>query len=147
MLGVRKCGSISRAQLARATGLSMTCVCSIVNELAAEGVLIESGTATGQRGGPMVLLSINPDGPFAAGVWFSFEEIDTVISNPTSEIIARRNIRFDYANSGPGVFINTIKSEVEKCAEMAGKDMSSLQGIGLSVAAMIDPWLGVWEVR
>lgn len=142
MLGVHKRGPTSRAQLARATGLSMTCVCSIVSELLSEGILVETGTTTGQRGGPMVLLEINPNGAAVAGVWFSYEEIDTVIGNPAGDILARRNVGFDFVHSSPEMLINAMKNEIEKCAETAGKAVRSLQGIGLCIGSMVDPALG-----
>ncbi len=136
-LGVRRHAPISRANLARVTGLSLTCVCDIVDELLSEGVLVEKGTVTGQRGRPMVLLDFNPEGAPVAGVWLRPEDMEIAVASPTAEILARRTIPYA-AGDEPNSVLAIIAQGIQRCAESAGKSVKDLKGIGVSLAGLVD---------
>lgn len=137
-LGVRKHAPISRVHLAKVTGLSLTCICGIVDDLLSEGVLVERGTVTGQRGRPMVLLDINPDGAPVAGVWLDPEAIEIVVASPTAEIQARRTIPYANGDDAPESVIEAVAQGIRRCAEAAGKDAKALRGIGVAMAGLVD---------
>jgi len=136
-IGVRRHAPISRAHLAKVTGLSLTCVCDIVDELLAEGVVVEKGTVTGQRGRPMVLLDINADGAPVAGVWLRPEDMEIAVASPTAEILARRTIPYA-PDDDPESVLAAIAQGIQRCAEAARKDAKALRGIGVSLAGLVD---------
>jgi len=143
-LGVRKHGPISRVHLAKITGLSMTCVCGIVDELVEEGMLIETGTQAGNRGRPMALVNINPDGAPAVGIWLSPEVIEIAVASPTAEILSRRTISLK-RDDRPEAIIETIVQGVVRCVTSAKKQVKLLRGVGVSLAGLVDPMLGVLD--
>lgn len=65
---VRVNGTLSRADLARITGLSVQTVSNIADELVAGDLLVESLVQTRSRGKPPKLLTINPNGAYSIGL-------------------------------------------------------------------------------
>lgn len=136
-LGVTRHAPISRAHLARVTGLSLTCVCDIVDELLAEGMLVEKGTVSGQRGRPMVLLDINADGAAVAGVWLRPEDMEIAVASPTAKILARRTMPYA-PDDEPESVLAAIAQGIQRCTEAAHTDTEALRGIGVSLAGLVD---------
>jgi len=141
-MGVLKYGPVSRAHLAKMAGLSITSVCRIADELIAEGVLVETGMGCGPRGRPMMLLEVNPDGNPVAGVWLGSDSVEIVIAGPTARILARRTLHYDSIEWNPHTAVAAIAQQVHRCLTNAGKDASSLGGVGVSVAGIVDPVSG-----
>lgn len=54
---------ISRAAMARETGLTSATISSIVSDLGTEGYLVSGGLAESTGGKPAVIMRVNPDGP------------------------------------------------------------------------------------
>ncbi len=142
-LAVRRHGAISRVQLARSTGLSVTCVCGLVDDLITDGVLVETGTALGPRGGPSVLLQINPDGPPLAGVFLAPEEFCVIIANPLGETLVRQDYPYESSDESPQSVVRRIANGIIHCMASTGKRLDDLRGIGVAVAGMVDPVRGV----
>ncbi len=142
LLAIRKHAPISRAQIAKATKLSLACVCGIVDDLIADGTLIETGTFIGPRGRPMELLEFNPNGRAIAGAWLTHDSMHVVVANPKAEILATRvtNVSgLDFASDG----LDILANEIQKCSEDANKELESLEGVGLSIADKVDRLLGI----
>ncbi len=94
LLAIRTHSSISRAELAQVTGLSLACVCRIADELCAGGVLVETGISQGRRGRPRTLLEIDPTGSPAVGIWIQPETIDITLANPIPQAVARHSVMY-----------------------------------------------------
>ncbi|MCL5104805.1 MAG: ROK family protein [Armatimonadetes bacterium] len=145
-LCLRMNGPLSKAQLAKSTGLSLTCICDTCKELLAEGVLAEVGAVTGPRGRPMVLLTINPNGAAVAGVRLTPEAIEIVVATPTLDILARRIINWDSTSDDVEATIDTIVTGIERCADAADRNVRTLGGVGVVVHGVrVNPVLGVIE--
>jgi predicted ArsR family transcriptional regulator len=65
---VRQHGKLSRAELARRTGLSGQTISNIAAELVAAGLLLESRRPQSGRGAPSIDLALNPEGGFTFGI-------------------------------------------------------------------------------
>lgn len=61
-------GSLSRAELARATGLTPQAVANIIDDLIAGGLVREAGRRKSPRGQPPIAIEIASDGGYAVGV-------------------------------------------------------------------------------
>lgn len=141
-MGVMKYGPISRAHLAKMTGLSITSVCRIADELIADDVLVETGTGCGTRGRPMMLLAVNQDAEPIAGVWLGPDCVEIVVTGPTGRPLARRTVQYDIMGWDATTSIATIAQQIQRCAASVGRDVSSLRGVGVSVTGMVDPVSG-----
>src|SRR3954454_22008809 len=92
-------GTISRAEIARRTGLSRSTVSSLVADLQADGLVVERpkpGPAQGQRGGrPPILLSFDASAGAAIGIDFGHSHLRVAVSDLASTILAERSRPLD----------------------------------------------------
>lgn len=140
---VSKHGPISRTQLAALTGLSPRYVTEVVDGLMAEKVLIEAGSVSKGRGRPRILLSINPNNDVYGGVWFSEDAIEIAVASPDGEILTRDTIEYISCEKKIANLVSLIAASVKDCVARAGRDPSTLQGVGVTVAGRIDLMLGM----
>lgn len=141
-LGIQRQGPVSRVQLAKTTGLSLACVCGITDELLAEGLVIEVGTAARERGRPVPLLAINPEGAPAAGVWLAPEEAQIAVASPAGAILARKVVPRRQDSDEPSAALQAIAQGIRSCAESAGQDPAKLRGVGVAVAGLVNSLVG-----
>src|SRR5919106_6142735 len=101
---LRDRGRASRAEIARATGLSRSTVSSIVSDLIESDLLSEHGeepgVAHGDAGGrPPVLLSLNPSAGLAVGIDFGHTHLRVAVSDLSHEVLAesRRDLDVDHS--------------------------------------------------
>jgi predicted NBD/HSP70 family sugar kinase len=96
---LRDQGRVSRADIARSTGLSRSTVSSLVSELQADGLVVErpeSATAFGEHGGrPPTLLSFDASAGLALGIDFDHHHVRVALSDLSSTILAEREQALD----------------------------------------------------
>lgn len=144
-LALRRCGPLSRAQLAESLGMSVACVGKVVNELLHDRELMEVGNSVGKRGRPKSYYNINPKGSLAAGVLLSAGAVQIVIAQRNSEIVSRETILYKTMDGDPIQMIEAIANTIQGCVKDTGERPQTLEGVGVSVAGMVDPLLGVIE--
>ena len=137
---VSRCTKTSRGQIIELTGLSRSHAYDVVDELIAEGELIETESVSVGRGRPTILLKINPNCASAAGVWLAEDSIEIGLANATGETIARESLPY---TSNPINDIDAAARAIEKCAEKARKSIKSVRGVGIVAAGLVDPSMGV----
>jgi predicted NBD/HSP70 family sugar kinase len=143
---LRQHGMVSRAEIARRTGLSRSTVSSLVTELQSDGLVVEreeTGAAHGEQGGrPPILLSFDASAGAALGIDFGHSHVRVAVSDLSSTILAERAEPLDTdhaAQEGLDVAIDLIE---EALAE-AGVERSRLIGAGLGLPGPIDQADGV----
>src|ERR1700754_1367423 len=92
-------GMISRAEIARRTGLSRSTVSSLVADLQADGLVIERpGHARAEAPGgarPPILLSFDASAGAAVGIDFGHSHLRVAVSDLASTILAERKLPLD----------------------------------------------------
>jgi predicted NBD/HSP70 family sugar kinase len=144
---VREHGALSRADLARATGLSPSTVTAITASLLADGFLLEDaqpGTSAdrgGMIGRPATLLRVDPGAGHVIGIKLAPETLTAAVADLAATPLASVTLphRPD-ANAGAiaELFEDAI-AQVRRAAHMA--DDPPL-GIGIGVPGMVDPASG-----
>ena len=90
---------ISRAEIARRTGLSRSTVSSLVADLQADGLVVEReepGAAHGEQGGrPPILLSFDASAGAALGIDFGHGHVRVAVADLSSTILAERAVPID----------------------------------------------------
>src|SRR5690349_5791403 len=81
-------GALSRADLARATGLTPPAVASIVQDLIEAGFVRETGRRKSARGQPPIEIEIAKDGGYAVGLRVAATGYDFVVSDLGGDMIA-----------------------------------------------------------
>jgi predicted NBD/HSP70 family sugar kinase len=134
-------GPRSRADLARATGLSRTTVSSLVNELLAAGVVVETeDRGTPHKGGSgrpplLVTMALRPGG--VAGVDIGHRHVRVAVSDRSAQIIAELDRPIDADPQGAAT-LDLAAELVRDVADQAGVLASELLMVGLCVPAPID---------
>lgn len=89
-----RCEAMSRADLARATGLTRVSVSRIVDDLGAEGLVRETGPSPeGRVGKPSTLIALNPDAYHVVSLDLSaYAELTGAIMNLDGEVVHTRTV-------------------------------------------------------
>jgi DNA-binding transcriptional ArsR family regulator len=141
-------GTASRAEIARATGLSRSTVSSIVSDLIEAGLLTEqseaTGVAHGESGGrPPVLLSLNPSAGLAVGVDFGHSHLRVAVSDLSHEVLAETWRELDVDHSAEEG-LDAAAELVDQVLKEAKAGRKGVIGVGMGVPGPIvdSPRLG-----
>ncbi|MCX8509341.1 MAG: hypothetical protein ORN49_10770, partial [Rhodobacteraceae bacterium] len=89
---IRRAGSISRAMIAKETGLTVQTISNIVEDLAGVALLTIGDPVRGGRGQPY---SINPSGGWTVGVHVSRHGTSVVLMDLAGRVVAADEISLD----------------------------------------------------
>ncbi len=93
---VREHRGMSKAEIARATGLSAQSATNIVNRLEAEGLLRAGKSVRGKVGQPSKPYLINAEGALTIGVKVGRQSVEIATMGFDYEIIEHRQFRYEY---------------------------------------------------
>jgi glucokinase-like ROK family protein len=135
-------GTASRAEIARATGLSRSTVSSIVADLIESGLLAEqaeaTGVAHGEGGGrPPVLLSLNPSAGTAVGVDFGHTHLRVAVSDLSHEVLAESWRELDVDHSAEEG-LDAATELVDGVLKEAGVERKRVLGLGMGLPGPIN---------
>ena len=96
---LRSRGSVSRADIARLTGLSRTTVSSLVTDLQATGLVVErevAGAPAGAQGGrPPTLLALDSSAGAIVGIDFGHRHVRVAVGDLSSTVLAETAAEVD----------------------------------------------------
>src|ERR671933_820516 len=155
---LRDQGLISRAEIARRTGLSRSTVSSLVADLQADGLVVERaepGHAYGAQGGrPPILLSFDASAGAAVGIDFGHSHLRVAVSDLAGAILAEREEPLDTdheAREG----LDAAAELVQEALNDAGVERERVIGAGMGLpgpiqqdgvvgsSAILPGWIGV----
>ncbi len=143
---LREEGLISRAEIARRTGLSRSTVSSLVSELQADGLVVERpepAAAHGDQGGrPPILLSFDASAGVAVGIDFDHHHVRVAVADLSSRILAEREQQLDTdhaAHEG----LDAAAALVSELLEEAGVDEERVIGAGMCLPGPVHRPTGV----
>jgi len=90
---IRERGPVSRAQLARDSGLSKPTVSQALTTLASADLVREAGRTSGGKGPTAILYELNPGAGWVLGLDVGAARVRGAIANLTGEIVARADVR------------------------------------------------------
>ncbi|WP_114281408.1 ROK family transcriptional regulator [Thalassospira marina] len=126
---IRSHGMMGRTQIAKLAHLSPQAVTNIVDELVADGLLIEKGRLRSGRGQPPIQFAVNPDGAFTVGIEIAADHLVLVALDMVGTLRAERVMQVE--NTDPDHVIPIILLELAKLRGQTGIAPERLQGIGL----------------
>ncbi|MET1059461.1 MAG: ROK family transcriptional regulator [Nocardioides sp.] len=134
-------GPMSRADLARGTGLSRTTVSSLVTALIGTGQVVETtGRGKPHKGGsgrPPVLVTLSAPTGGVAGVDIGHGHIRVAVADRTGTIVAERLAAVDVDSDGVES-LDQAAAMVRTALREAGLPRSDLQAVGMCVPAPLD---------
>lgn len=131
-------GEISRADVARATGLSRATVSDTVSELMEEGLVTEIGHGPSTGGKPPVLLKVLDDSRYLIGIDLADSEFWGAGMNLRGKI--KNKVILPIKDTDGDVALSTLYELIEKLIKTAD---SPILGIGIGTPGLIDSQRGI----
>lgn len=135
---IRVKGSISRADIARESGLTPATVSNITAELIGLGVIAETERGESSGGRKPVLLSINKSAGYFGGIHIGSTVLEAAVANIEAEILSSSSAPI--ANLSPEGVVKLGSQLLEKTKMEAG--IKELSGIGISAHGLVRSDLG-----
>lgn len=137
ILDALRAGPLSRLGLHRQTGIRLTTVGDLADEMLAAGLLVEGGpVARGERGRPEQLLALNLGGPFAVGVYLDGARLRAGRVNLAGMVTASREVPVA-APDKPAQVVQQIAREVKALLAVEAADARCL-GVGLALPGILE---------
>jgi predicted NBD/HSP70 family sugar kinase len=144
---VKSAGPISRKEIAQRSGLSAATITNLTAEFIAEGLVHEMGSGETARGRPPVLLRLNTQAGFVAGVKVMRGSLAVVITDLDAEVIHYQTAPLTESGTGstmsPAEVLDAVALMVETAIKKSGVSRSDVLGVGVGLAGLIDGRAGV----
>lgn len=139
VLGLLRChAGLSRAEIARRTGLTRSTVTLITAELIADE-LIREGVAMNSRPGggrPGLELELNPDGAFFIGAAIEADYVKVVELNFAAQVTQK--LAQPITNPEPEVVIDQLVQLIQQLRQSNPLSQERLRGIGLTIPGTVN---------
>lgn len=136
---VRSNGGMSKADIARATGLSAQSATNIVKRLEADGLLRAGKSVRGKVGQPSRPYLIDPAGAVSIGVKVGRQSVEVATMGFDYQIISHVSFRYDYPIYDE-VRDRIIANINDSLADLSPGQSSRVLGIGLALPDALSSW-------
>ena len=135
---IRNGGQVSRTDLARISSLTKPTVSTIVEELMAEGIVLEVGfTKSEPTGGRRArLLEFNPDSSAYIGLRFGVRSLSVAIANGLGHVVAERD--GEAVVGDPGAALRRAREIADELLKEQGIPGTRVAAVGVAVGGLID---------
>lgn len=140
---VRRHGSLSKADIARRTGLSAQTVSVIMRALEKDGLLSRGSPQRGRVGQPSIPMSLNPDGVLSLGLKIGRRSADLIMMDFTGSVRWQLHEAYRYPTPS-GILAFVEESVARMLAGMGAAERERIAGLG--VALPFELWNWVEEV-
>lgn len=134
---IRKKDVIFRAEIAKKTGLNRSTVSALVDELLADGLILETGTGVSQGGRKPVILSINKDFGSVIGIDLGVNYILSVLTNFAGDILWEKRLIVP-TNVPQQQRLDDLYSLIEETLRHAPPTVRGIIGIGVGVPGIVN---------
>lgn len=134
---VRRLGSLSKTDIAKATGLSAQTVSVIMRELESDGLLLKGEPVRGKVGQPSVPMSLDPEGAFFLGLKLGRRSAQLVLIDFLGTGREMLNLSYEYPT-----FAETAAFVSRGIADIAGRlsERQRQRIAGLGIAMPFELW-------
>lgn len=139
-IAARKDGALSKAAVARATGLSGQAARNIVDRLEAEGLLIAREKVRGQVGQPSTPYALNPAGAYALGLKIGRRRVEARLVDFLGQTVAETGAPHPAPLPGPTLDMaaDMARGLLEALPDRAARDR--VVGLGLAIPGDMHEW-------
>ena len=137
---IHRRGPLSRAQVARVSGLSKPTVSLALSGLLESALVREVGRSHGERGPSAVLYELNPLAGWVVGIDVGRQWVRAAIANIAGTVVARRDERAKVSSARS--LIGQVGVIAHRLAGEAGVNWSQVTHAALGSPGVFDPALG-----
>ena len=127
---IRASRTVSRVELADATGLTQATVSTVVRKLIDEGLVVEVGRGASTGGKRRTLLQIEPTARYAFGAQLGSDATTFVLADLGGATVSRWR-RGPLMKVAPDQAVAVVADELDGIVERAAIDRAKLSGVGL----------------
>lgn len=132
-------GALSKADVARVTGLSGQAAAVIVNHLIGEGLLTKGEKVRGQVGQPSTPITIDPAGAYGIGVGIGRRRVEAAMITLRGEVVGRRRLLHDAPE--PKKCLDAARTFArELLDELDRERRHRVVGLGVSMPGDLHAW-------
>ncbi len=136
---IRSHGSLSKAAIARLTGLSAQAISAIIGQLERDGMLLRLAPIRGKVGQPSTPLSLDPEGAFSLGLKFGRRRCDLVVMDFLGTV--RRALHRTYAWPTPAALRSFVREQLPLLIRpLAPAQKARIAGLGVAVPFELWGW-------
>lgn len=136
-------GSLSRAEIAKLTGLTPASVTNITKLLIEDEYLVESKIGQSSGGRPPIILEINPNGKYVIGVCIGVGAIDVVITNLFADIIIKKSIIIDEERYDYELVVTELVKLINEVINNSNIEKDKILGIGVALHGIVNARTGI----
>ena len=139
MGALRERGSLSQADIARATGLSRTTVHSLVVGLKGAGIVreVDSSGPARRSGRPATLLVLQDESHAVLGIDFGHSHVQVAVADLAHNVLAERRCDLD-VNHHASAALDAAASMATEAMVEAGIDRDSIIGAAIGIPGPVD---------
>ncbi|CAE7197289.1 tolB [Symbiodinium microadriaticum] len=147
VLSLLRDGQKSRAELARATGLTQPAIGMIVQKLLDDGTVLEEApeklSRPSGRGRPPSYLSLNPKAHYVVGLQVGHLETHAVIADALGAEVVRLQVAPASNDRSPQIVIHQLRDAVTHLIKKAGIEWNKISRIGVVLPGLVDSKSGI----
>jgi len=137
---LKKYGSASKADLARAMGLTLPTLSRIIDDLESRELIAKTGRRSQGVGQPSNIYHINANCLFSIGIKLGRQNLEFVLTNFSGDILHKQST--DFRQLTPEMLVNLIESGIKTLvAELKPEQLKKLAGIGIGMPWFIGSWV------
>ncbi|MBE0697835.1 MAG: ROK family transcriptional regulator, partial [Anaerolineaceae bacterium] len=136
---IRQAGTLTRAELAKSLGISLSLVSKITAELRSLGLIEVRGTPDPNNGRPADRLAIRSDAGYCIGLDVGSDRKVAVITNLAGEIVASLH----EPSPEKDFPFELIEDLVRRILSQSGVNRSQVLGLGVGICNIVDPVTGM----
>ncbi|OLZ10507.1 ROK family transcriptional regulator [Sulfobacillus thermosulfidooxidans] len=132
--------NVSRADIAKLTGLNRATVSSLVDELLAEDFIQELGQGTSSGGRKPIILQFNARTGFSIGVDVQISSIKTLLTDARGQVVDKKitTLRPPSDGSFREIMLQIIEEHVREILRTCPPSSHGIFGVGIALPGMVD---------
>lgn len=135
---LQKHSPVSRASVAKMTGLTKATVSTLVAELIDEHLLFEIGTGESSGGRKPVMLVFRQDAGYAVGIDLGVNYIHAVLTDLKGDIVQEKRASLKGGSLSAERILSELKKSIRQLMELAPPSPYGVVGIGIGVPGITD---------
>ena len=136
---IRQAGALSKAEIARTTGLSGQAATVIVNSLLDAGLLVKREKVRGRVGKPFTPIALNPEGAFSLGVKIGRRSLEVFLVDFGGSVVASRSTPYP-APLPTGTMSLATTAAVELIGSLNRRLRARIVGLGVAMPWVLHEW-------
>ncbi|GGA62145.1 ROK family transcriptional regulator [Pelagibacterium lentulum] len=136
---LRDNGAMSRADLARAIGVSAPALTKIASSQLERGLIAEADSSSSSGlGRPGTLINLRPSSCYVVGANVGAGRVGVVLADMMLNVVARKSFTFDFDAVGVDEIIAKTAKAINALIDKSGLPRQAIKGMGVGVPGKVD---------